>query len=57
VTITRKLEIVENALGLLNAAFAHLYKLHPTCDEKQNPQVVVDTLMKYWRNRLKLSVY
>jgi len=54
--IEGKINTVENALGLLDAAFSYLNLLHPTDDEKQKARLAVNTLMQFWRNKTGLSV-
>jgi hypothetical protein len=54
--IEEKVEIVENTLGLIDAAFSYLNILHPTADEKQKARQAVTTLMNFWRNKTELSV-
>jgi hypothetical protein len=47
---------IENAMGLLDAAFAYLNILHPTEVEKKKTREAVTTLMTYWRAEAGLSV-
>jgi hypothetical protein len=54
--IEEKVEIVENTLGLIDAAFSYLNILHPTADEKQKARQAVTTLMNFWRNKTGLRV-
>mgnify|MGYP000306260662 CR=1 FL=1 len=53
--INSKMETVEDALGLLDAAFAYLSILHPTDDEKLKAREAVEALSKHWRS-IGLSV-
>jgi hypothetical protein len=55
-TIQKKMDKIENTLGLLDAAFAYLNILHPTDEEKEKAREAVKTLMKYWREEAGLSV-
>jgi hypothetical protein len=54
--IDKKMDTVENTLGLLDAAFSYLNLLHPTDEEKQKARIAVNTLMQFWRNKTGLSV-
>jgi len=55
-TVCKKLDILQNALGLLDAVFAHLNKINPTPEEKLLTREAIQTLMKFWRNTLQMSV-
>ncbi len=52
---TKIVDEIEELLGLLYAAFAHLNLIHPNKNEKQKARQATDTLLAAWR-KANLSI-
>jgi len=51
----KKMDDLEQLLGLLDSAYAYLNILYPNETEKQNSEKAVSALMQFWRN-MKLNL-